>query len=356
MVTSHPVVFAAVHMGPYQTLAPLDACVGVAPLYAVDGIARRHRAERGEIFVDRTAIEAEGGSVAFLRRIGARVLVRSTSDDVEGENLEDMLAQAAAELGLPVVVVEDFPGNFQGFPFGARDVLCVDGDTIAAQHAARGVPPDQVHVTGNPRHDALRRVDVPARRRALRDALGLGDEAVALWVGQPDPESSYATLEALLPAFEAAQTTLLFRAHPRDEGYVAGRYDSLLARVHVTTHDVTRHHDVTGLCCAADLVVTQFSSVAVEGAYLGTPALFAVLPGLGGAYIRKRKGYGIPPWCEDKCAFLLDDAKMAPVVVDGAMHDPAARDMVRVNFARRYTARPPSTAAVARLITTARER
>jgi hypothetical protein len=42
---------------------------------------------------------------------------------------------------------------------------------------------------------------------------------------------------------------------------------------------------------------------------------------------------------------------MAAVVVDGAMHDPEAREAVRENFARQYTTRPSSTAAVGALIT-----
>jgi len=170
----------------------------------------------------------------------------------------------------------------------------VETDAVVSLHAARGVPEKQIHVTGNPRYDALRHMDVAARRAAVRARLGLEPGAsIALWIGQPDAEDSYETLAAVLPALLRAKTTLLFRAHPRDGAYAGGRYAALLAEAG-DTRDVTADPDVTGLCCAVDLVVTQFSSVAVEAGYLGTPALFVLLPGLGGTYIRRRKGYAIP--------------------------------------------------------------
>lgn len=350
------VVFTAVHMGPYQSIAPLEPRLDGHAVWAVDGIARRHRSGRGEPFVDPAAIRRGGGPSEFLARARARAVVRSTSDDVDGVSLEDALTVAAAAADIPVVVVEDFPGNFHAAPDGRGDALCVETEATAALHAERGVAPARIYVTGNPRYDHLREVDAAARRAAVRAELGLGSDPLALWVGQPDAGDSYATLEAVLPALRAASATVLFRAHPRDVVYAEGRYARLLDEAGVPVRDATAAPDVIGLCCAADLVVTQFSSVAVEAGYLGTPALFVLLEHLGGLYIRKRKGYAIPPWCKENCAFLLDDAKMAAVVVDGAMHDTEAREAVRVNFARRYATRPPSASAVARIITAYLER
>jgi hypothetical protein len=357
VTAAKPVVaFAAIHMGPYQTLAPVEPLLDAEVVWVVDGIARRHRAADGAAFVDGARLAERGCAVEFLRTHEVRAIACGTSDDVEGANVEAALSEAAAATGTPVAVIEDFPGNFHQGSSSRLDALCVETDDTARLHAGRGTPAARVHVTGNPRYDALRTVDAPARRAAARAAMGLGDEALALWVGQPDPGDSFATLEVLLPAFRAAGTSLLFRAHPRDAGYGGGRYRTLLAGAGIPVHDVTAEPDVTSLCCAVDLVVTQFSSVAVEAGFLGTPALFALLPAHGGAYMRKRKGYAIPPWCKENCAFLLDDAKMAAVVVDGAMHDPEAREAVRVNFARRYATRPPAASTVAGIITAFLER
>lgn len=357
MTIAAPVVaFAAIHMGPYQTIAPVAPLLNARPVWVVDGIARRHRAGRHEDFVDGPRVADPTAAAEFLRTTGVRAVVRGTSDDVDGVNVETVLSAAARATGTPVAVIEDFPGNFHAPPGGRLDALCVETEDTADLHAARGVPAARVHVTGNPRYDALQGVAPPVRRTAMRRRLGVSDEPLALWVGQPDAGDSFATLDAVLPGLRAAKTGLLFRAHPRDAGYAAGRYGALLAEAGIPVHDVTPEPDVTGLCCAADLVVTQFSSVAVEAGFLGTPALFVLLPAHGGAYIRKRKGYAIPPWCKENCAFLLDDAKMAAVVVDGAMHDSEAREAVRVNFARRYATRPPAAPTVAGIITALLER
>jgi hypothetical protein len=354
--TAPAVAFAAIHMGPYQTLVPVASLLNVRPVWAVDGIARRHREAEGAEFVDGARVADPDRAATFLRSHDVRAIVCGTSDDVDGVNVESSLAAAAAVARVPVAVVEDFPGNFHRAPASRLDALCVETEDTAALHAARGVPAPQVHVTGNPRYDALRMVQAPSRRANMRQALGVADEPLALWIGQPDADDSFATLEVVLPALHAAGTGLLFRAHPRDAGYAAGRYGALLAGAGLPVRDVTTEPDLTSLCCAADLVVTQFSSVAVEAGFLGTPALFVLLPAHGGAYIRKRKGYAIPPWCKENCAFLLDDAKMAAVVVDGAMHDSEAREAVRVNFARRYATRPPAASTVAGIITAFLER
>jgi hypothetical protein len=282
-----------------------------------------------------------------------RALVRSTSDDVEGPDIEAEVTAAAAALGVPIFVIEDFPGNFRDSE--GISLVFVEDETVAALHAARGVEPARIQATGNPRYDALRTIDAPTRRADVRRALGIGDEGVALWVGQPDAETSFVSLETVLPSLARAQTTVLFRAHPRDTAYASGRYARLLGTVGTRVIDTTSAKDVVGLCCAADLVVTQFSSVAVEAGYLGTPALFVLLPELGGGYMRMRKGYAIPPWCKENCAFLLEDAKMAADVVGRALYDPVAREAVRTNFARRYASRPPSAPAIAHLITNSLE-
>lgn len=107
--------------------------------------------------------------------------------------------------------------------------------------------------------------------------------------------------------------------------------------------------DLAGLCCASDLVATQFSSVAVEAAYLGTPALFALLPMLGAQRFRAKKGYATPPWCASGSAFLIDHEGAVPAIVEQALHDDAARRAVLDAFARHH-AGPKAAPRVARAI------
>lgn len=347
-----PFVLTAVHMGPYQSVLALEAPLGSGRvIYVVEGISREHRQARGEPFLDFLSIEAEYGDLAgFMDTLKPAAVIRSSSEGVDGTNVESLLASVAAERDVPVFVVEDFSGNFWAKPEERVDALFVEDEATAKRHLARGIPRERVYATGNPRYDALRKIDRLAKRAETRRALGLSDENVVLWVGQPHGRDSYRTLELLLPHFKEAGATLLFRAHPRDLAYRGGKYAPLLAAAGIAGLDVSQLSDVIGLCCASDLVVTQFSSVAVEAGYVGTPALFALFDEVGGRYFRTHKGYAVPPWCENGSAFLIDDAKMGSAVINRAMHDGEARRAILENFARHYTERPESALAIATVI------
>jgi hypothetical protein len=278
-VTATPgaIVFAAVHMGPYQSIEPLEARLGVPAVWAVDGIAQRAR-EGARRAVHGRRRDRRGGRRRQLPRARGRACRRAEHfRRRRGCESRGRARGGSGRAWHPGGDRRGLPRERRRAAAGARlDALCVETDATADLH----VPAGRIHVTGNPRYDALRAVDAPARRTAMRAELELNDELLALWVGQPDAGDSYRTLEAVLPSLREAKTGLLFRAHPRDAAYASGRrYATLLAEAGISCRDVTAAPDVIGLCCAADLVVTQFSSVAVEAGYVGTPALFVLLPG-----------------------------------------------------------------------------
>lgn len=343
-------------MGPYQSILPLEAALAPGRvIYVVAGISKEHRRSQGEPFLDLSGIEAEYGNVIrFMDALKPAAVIRGSSEDVDGPNVESLLATVAAARDVPVFVVEDFPGNFWAGSGERLDALFVEDEAVCALHVTRGIPHQRVRATGNPRYDALRKIDRVAKRTETRCTLRLADESVVLWVGQPNGHDSYRTLELLLPHFKRAGATLLFRAHPRDTAYLTGKYATLLSAPGIAILDVSQVADIVGLCCASDLIVTQFSSVAVEAGYLGTPALFVLFDEAGGRYLRAHKGYVVPPWCENGSAFLINDDKMTSIVVRRAMHDGEARRMVMENFVQRYTGRPESalmiTAAIRQMV------
>ena len=51
------------------------------------------------------------------------------------------------------------------------------------------------------------------------------------------------------------------------------------------------------LLLAPRLVVTQFSSTAIEAGFFGIPSLNVLLPDAGGARLLEKKGYRVPPHC-----------------------------------------------------------
>ena len=349
MKLATPFLFAAVHKGPYLSMQPLEKELGADRVsYLVEGVSREQRAKSGQPYRDMDHIMRGWGSLErFLRDLGVKTVIRGSSEDVEGLNVEVSASESAAELGIPVFVIEDFPGNYWPRPGERIAGLFVEDDSLIAIHQSRGIDPDVIYATGNPRYNELMHLDCGSRRAKSRRTLGLKDETVMLWAGQPDDDNSYVALSRLLDNYRDPGVTLLFRAHPRDKAYLNGRYAGLLAESPMPVHDVSSFSDFLGLYCASDLVTTQFSSAGVEASYLGVPALFTLFDDLGKKYLRSFKGYDRLPWCNNGCAFLLESGDDIGDGMNRALFDTAARKQVRANFRHHFGDRADSGAAIA---------
>ena len=351
---SGAVLFVAVHMGPYQSIAPLEREFGRNVVrYLLDGLSKEARQSAGGEYWDTSRVETTYGTLdRFFRAESVRAVVIGTSDGVPDGNVEERAMEAATAAGVFVFVVEDFPGNYRHRADRRLDGLFIEDDLMRDVHGSRGVPGERIYCTGNPRYDALKAVDARELRAKTRGTLGVKQEKVVLWAGQPDGDNSYRTLERLLPHLPKQEMRLLFKAHPRDTAYQQGRYGRLLSGLS-SVRDVTSEKDTSGLCCAADLVVTQFSSVGVEASYLGTPTLYVLFDDLGKAYLRQHKGYDCVPWAKRDAAFLLDSSCSSVglhAIIRASLFDEAARQRIRDNFAAFYGSRPPGTQAVAAVI------
>ncbi|WP_053383457.1 CDP-glycerol glycerophosphotransferase family protein [Leucobacter celer] len=170
---------------------------------------------------------------------------------------------------------------------GSREVdLFVAGSPIAAERlrSAFRVDPGRVRVLGDPRDDALaaQTRDPDAARASRSSLLGLlagaeiGDDAtVVLYAptwrdGEPDPAvPDAAEAERIRQALERANAHLVIRSHPLG----SGAYEGLLGdRVHALGSDVVR--DATPLLGGVDIVVTDYSSLALDFSLLGRPIVW----------------------------------------------------------------------------------
>jgi hypothetical protein len=170
-----------------------------------------------------------------------------------------------------------------------QDGLATDKATwwwISAEHAAvfspaleqlltaHGVARQRLTVTGQPRYDALcdkRRTRDACSVRAARTKLNVGaSESCVLLATQPHqrPERVELAVESIL---ESEDAHVLLRPHPSEspEKYQAC-VTANLGRV-----SLCASIDIDVLLDAADSVVTEYSTVALEGAILGIPVLIA---------------------------------------------------------------------------------
>ncbi|WP_336991368.1 CDP-glycerol glycerophosphotransferase family protein [Leucobacter sp. VD1] len=172
---------------------------------------------------------------------------------------------------------------------GAREVdLFVAGSVLAAERlrSAFRVDPGKVRVLGDPRDDELARqardpkAAADARARlvtALGDAgSAVGDnETIVLYAptwrdGEPDPAvpeaAEIATIRRTLADIGAH---LIIRSHPLG----SGAYEPLTGeRVHLLGADRVR--DITPLLGGVDIVVTDYSSLAIDFSLMGRPIVW----------------------------------------------------------------------------------
>lgn len=162
----------------------------------------------------------------------------------------------------------------------AREVVA--WEALLAQNAyAGGVLPRAFDFTGRtiiegyPRNDALA-VDDGSLRGTTRDALGLGDELVVLYAPTwRDTARDAAGKRAFVSHLDAplvherTGATVLLRSHS----------NAAAARGRLTAPgvvDVTTHPDITALLAAADVLVTDYSSVMFDFAVTRRPQILLV--------------------------------------------------------------------------------
>lgn len=290
---------------------------------------------------------AEAAEDAHWRRVfdsrNAEVLVVGTSDSARGRRIEAAARRTARRAELPIVAVEDFPGNYDSVDDGDASLVVVESalarELYVRRLGERAVP---VEVMSPARYDAYR-----DRLKELRDATAAPRGAHRiLWAGQPETQANLRTLDVLLPLLRAHDARLVFKAHPRDPGYTDGDYDALLKGAGVPFEDLTAVSVADALDTAPHLVATQFSSVAVEAGFYGIPSLCVLLPDAGGALLRRKKGHAVPLFCTAGGAAFATDSHEAASELARALSDTSFRDGLIASFDRYFEAKELKTPAL----------
>jgi hypothetical protein len=150
----------------------------------------------------------------------------------------------------------------------------------------------------------------------------------------------------LLPVLRARHVELLFKAHPRDPGYASGVYRELLERSGVPFEDVTGASIVDALEAAPRLVLTQFSSVAIEAGFYGIPSLCILLPDAGAARLEAKKEYAIPLFCAEGAAAYAQDVQEIEPAFAKTLSNESFRDALIGSFDRYFEVHELQTPAL----------
>jgi len=254
-----------------------------------------------------------------------RGLVCGTSDSPAGRAVETAARRAATAAGLPILMVEDFPGNYRVEPDCDTRLLLVESTAaINLTHKRLGSACPRLQALSPARYDPYR-LQAAARRARIRGAWAGGGKPAVLWAGQPETADCLATLAVLRPLLAQRPLQLLFKAHPRDAGYHSGAYRNLLGDPALSPVDVTALPVDDALLLAPRLVITQFSSVAIEAGFYGIPGLNILLPGAGADRLFEKKAYRLPPHCQEGAALHAHDMQALARALHSGTSDETAR-------------------------------
>lgn len=262
----------------------------------------------------------------FLSPGRFRGLVIGTSDSHAGRDAESKVVGVANNAGIPVIAIEDYPGNYRPAEGACADVVVVEGEfgrSLVLDRWPMGQP--EIWICNSIRYDALRQ-RCKQLRENVRKHWRTDSVRWVLWAGQPETEDGLATMSRLLPALSATRgVKLLFKGHPRDAGYLTGAYQDLLVSADIDFVDITASELDAAMEYAPQIVLSQFSSVGVEAGFYGIPSVNVLYPDVGGKRLFEKKGYNIPPWTQQGAAFAVTAIAGQEEVLNRALNDEAAR-------------------------------
>lgn len=300
--------------GSRETLNPFDGLQGFKNASCSDG-----RAKEREYWRD------------MLSSYDALVL--GTSDSNRGRLIEQAAQEAATELEKPVIVLEDYPGNYRHTNGLRIDVLVVASEFERKLHKSHLGKKAPAIITCMParfdiykRNGLQERLEYKKRRDCYQGALRV------LWAGQPETDDAVETLQRLLPAFAENRVEVLFKSHPRDQGYKTGAYSRFLTNKDVCFHDVTSMSLSSCMKKTPALLATQFSSMALEAGFFGLPSMHVLYKDIGGKRLEQKKGFSVPPWCAVGASFLVATEESQRDVIGTALTSQDARAAVLEKF------------------------
>ena len=268
--------------------------------------------------------------VDLYEPLHATGIVSGTSDSPAGRKIESAARLAASRRNMKVAAIEDYPGNYFDVPGAHTDLLIAESifsGKLYRERLGSACPPIAIYCSARYDHyraeaEALRLATQASWRRQQQAAPGI------LWAGQPESRDCLETLRRIAPAVTALGAMLLIKAHPRDRSHPQGVYTRLLQSLGVDHSDVTGLSVAQSLALAPRLIITQFSSVAVEAGFYGIPALHLVYCDVGGASLQRKKGFEVPPYCLSGAGFYLKRAGSELDMLRTALCDEAARKSV----------------------------
>jgi hypothetical protein len=278
-------------------------------------------------------------------------IVIGTSGSQVGVELESKARLNAKRKNIPMIIIEDYPGNYKQIDGGIPDLLIVEHEFSYDQCIRKyGTHSPVISIIPNPRYDDLRN----SAARVYSELLGLLEnnekpEAV-IWAGQPETEDALITLNQIMPIVKSSGIKFLFKAHPRDKGYEKGEYAKISHFFADLWEDVS---SLNLLECIKEynprIILTHYSSLSIEAGFYGIPTINILFKNSGGKALHLQKGYSELPWCLEGGAVSVNDVSSFQVNLAELLFDMKLRQTVLSNFIYWFSDKPSSRDVVTRI-------
>jgi hypothetical protein len=194
------------------------------------------------------------------------------------------MVRLAKKCGIPTVCVQDgvATDDMPEWQWLAADRIALIGSNLGEILERRGVARNRWEVTGQPRYDALVQRRGDGVRVQVRMSIGLQpDLRYVLFAtqGHQDPAFVQQVVDALLAV---PDIHVLLRPHPSESHSF---HRKLVERRSGAPLSLYAHESIDDLVTAADLVVIQSSTVALDAAAIGRPIISVSFDGQERPYL-----------------------------------------------------------------------
>ena len=265
--------------------------------------------------------------IRFFKNNNILGLFCGTSQSDKGFQFERNLRIAAFRLGLPIICIEDFPGNYNNVYENETSILIVENEFSLRLYKNRGIRVSNFLIFPSVRYDYLR----PGVNGALEKYLNHS----VLWAGQPEYQYNFNSLMRIAPKLKELSLTLLFRAHPGDIEYHNGTYAKYFNSLNLSWLDVTNKPIEPDFFQKISLVFTQFSSLGIEAGFYGVPTVNVLFKDLGLQLLLEKTGSDELMTVKHNAAFLINDKESLENMAVFFMDLTLRADVIR-NFKELY--------------------
>jgi len=251
----------------------------------------------------------------------------------------------AREMGIPALLVQQglTESDYPEWRFFSQTVVAAMGSGSQRDMIAQGVPHERITVTGHPGFDILASPQ-PDLCASVRADLGVRNgEKMILFVSQPyyvgtfnTPEIRQEMIRAIVQACSLVKNNrLVVKPHPGDDlrdlkGLIGSATQTMMA-------DQTM--DIVPLVKACDVVVTFFSTVALQAIYAGRPVVNVAFPGSGGLQLYEQSGATWVARSQDEI-----EINIRKLIGKDGMVEFKSRERARRNFLREMAYLPDGQA------------